>query len=67
MDRETSKKRGFAFVEFVESSAAKKAAQQGTILIGETEVTVQKPREKNDMHLGGQGGFGGGRGYYGEF
>lgn len=68
-ERETQKKRGFAFIEFSDSDAADKAALQKEIMIGDTCVDVKKARDKNDMQSrrggrgggGGAGGWGGGR------
>jgi len=66
-DRETQKNRGFAFVEFADYDAADKACLQGRITISDTEVDVQKAKDKNEGGGGGRGGRGGagGRGGYG--
>ena len=70
-ERETQKKRGFAFVEFADSDAADKASLQKELMIGDTRVDIKKARDKNEMSRrggrGGGGGWGGGReGGYGQ-
>jgi len=68
IERETQKKRGFAFVEFSDSDAADKASLQKEIIIQDTRVDVKKARDKNDMggsRGGGRGGRGGGGGSWG--
>lgn len=69
VERETQKKRGFAFVEFVDSDSADKAALQGELMIQDNRVDVKKARDKNEMSRrggrgGGTGGWGGGRDSY---
>jgi len=58
-DRETQKKRGFAFVEFQDYDAADKASLEFRTTIVDTEVDVKKARDNKD---GGRGGGRGGRG-----
>ena len=58
VEKETQKKRGFAFIEFSDADAADKAALQKEIYVNDSRCDVKKARDRNDR--GGRGGYGGG-------
>ena len=68
LERDTGRKRGFAFVEMADESIETTAIDglQGTELMGRTLIINKaEPRGGGGARRGGGGGYGGGRGGYG--
>lgn len=68
LERDTGRKRGFAFVEMADDAAEERAieALQGTELMGRPlRINKAEPRSGGGGGGGGRGGYGGGGGGYG--
>ena len=69
LERETQKKRGFAFVEFTDTDAVDKACLQRDLCINNKRVDVKKAVDRNEMArrggMRGRGRWGGARDSWG--
>ncbi|RCL55160.1 MAG: RNA-binding protein, partial [Synechococcus sp. MED-G71] len=68
LERDTGRKRGFAFVEMVDEATEERAIEglQGTEMMGRPlRINKAEPRGGGGGGRGGYGGGGGGRGGYG--